>query len=38
VRFPAAVWKRIEVRAKARGLTLHAALREAILVWLRDAA
>lgn len=37
VRFPAAVWKRIEVRAKARGLTLHAALREAILAWLKAA-
>jgi hypothetical protein len=37
VRFPAAVWKRIEARAKARGLTLHAALREAILAWLKAA-
>lgn len=37
VRFPDAVWKRIEVRAKARGLTLHAALREAILAWLKAA-
>lgn len=37
VRFPATVWKRIEARAKARGLTLHAALREAILAWLKAA-
>jgi len=38
VRFPDEVWKQIETRARARGLTLHAALREAILVWLRRAA
>lgn len=37
VRFPAAVWKQIEARAKARGITLHAALREAILAWLKAA-
>ena len=37
VRFPAAVWRRIEARAKSRGLTLHAALREAILAWLKAA-
>ena len=38
VRFPNLVWKQIESRAKARGLTVHAALREAILAWLRTAA
>ena len=38
VRFPAIVWKRIEVRARSRGITVHAALREAILAWLRSAA
>ena len=38
VRFPPAVWKKLEVRAKKRGLTLHAALRKAILNWLNDAA
>jgi hypothetical protein len=38
VRFPDAVWKRIEAQAKAKGLTVHAALREAILAWLREAA
>src|SRR5215468_2118497 len=29
VRFPEAVWKQIEARAKAKGLTVHAVLREA---------
>ena len=38
VRFPDEVWKLIEVRAKKKGLTLHAALREAILAWIQDAA
>jgi len=38
VRFPDAVWKQIDVRAKQKGLTRHAALREAILAWLRNAA
>jgi len=38
VRFPPAVWKRLETRARRKGLSLHAALREAILEWLRDAA
>ena len=38
VRFPDEVWRRLEARAKRRGLTLHAALREAILGWLKRAA
>ena len=38
VRFPDVVWKEIEARAKAKGMTLHAALREAILAWLKSAA
>jgi hypothetical protein len=38
VRFPEAIWSLLEQRAKARGLTLHAALREAILEWARHAA
>ena len=38
VRFPEVVWKRIAARAKAKGMTVHAALREAILAWLSDAA
>lgn len=35
VRFPDVVWERIEARAKAKGVTVHAALREAILAWLK---
>jgi hypothetical protein len=38
VRFPTTVWKEIEARARIRGLTVHAALREAILAWLQAAA
>ena len=38
VRFPDAVWKQIEACAKAQGMTLHAALREAILARLKAAA
>lgn len=38
VRFPPAIWKKLETRARRKGLTLHAALRQAILEWLRDAA
>ena len=33
VRFPAEVWELLEKRAKAEGLTLHAALRAAVLAW-----
>lgn len=38
VRFPEKIWALLERRAKARGITLHAALREAILEWARTAA
>jgi hypothetical protein len=38
VRFPARVWLLLERRAKAKGITLHAALRQAILDWARNAA
>jgi hypothetical protein len=38
VRFPATVWAELEKRAQKKGLTLHAALREAILAWLKRAA
>jgi hypothetical protein len=38
VRFPDEVWRLLETRAKRRGLTLHAALREAILAWIERAA
>ena len=38
VRFPEAIWKQITARAKVKGLTVHAALRQAILAWLEAAA
>ena len=38
VRFPDKIWALLERRAKAKGITLHAALREAILEWARDVA
>ena len=38
VRFPDEIWALLERRAKAKGTTLHAALREAILEWARRAA
>jgi hypothetical protein len=38
VRFPDKIWALLEQRAKAKGITLHAALREAILEWARRAA
>lgn len=38
VRFPDHVWALLERRAKAKGMTLHAALREAIIRWAKTAA
>jgi hypothetical protein len=38
VRFSPRIWAKLERQAEAKGLTLHAALREAILEWLRRAA
>jgi hypothetical protein len=38
VRFPEAIWTLLDERARAHGLTVHAALREAIIAWLRKAA
>ena len=38
VRFPDAIWALLERRAAVKKLTLHAALREAILEWARRAA
>ncbi len=35
IRFPAPVWKVLEARARSEGLTLHSALRVAILEWAR---
>jgi hypothetical protein len=34
VRFPESVWKQIEKKAKNDGLTVHAALRVAIVKWV----
>jgi hypothetical protein len=33
IRFPESVWRVLEARAKAEGLSLHAALRTAVLKW-----
>jgi hypothetical protein len=38
IRFPAPMWKLLEERAKAQGLTLHSALRAAIIEWVRHAS
>jgi len=38
IRFPAAVWKELEAVAKARGLSLHSAMRQAILRWAKGAS
>jgi len=38
VRFPDEIWELLEQHARAKGLTLHAALRQAILEWARHAA
>jgi len=35
IRFPASVWKHLEERAKAEGMPVHAALRAAVLAWLK---
>jgi hypothetical protein len=35
VRFPAKLWKELEAKAKAQGLSLHSALRAAILEWAK---
>ena len=34
VRFPEAVWELLEARAKDEGVTLHAALRAAVMAWV----
>lgn len=38
VRFPDDVWRALEKRAQKEGVTLHAALRKAIVEWLKRAA
>lgn len=37
IRFPDAFWKDIETQAKADGLSVHAALREAVMAWLQKS-
>lgn len=37
VRFPAKLWKQLEAKARAEGLSLHSALRTAILEWAKRA-
>lgn len=37
VRFPVGLWKQLEAKAKAQGLSLHSALRAAILDWAKRA-
>ena len=34
IRFPDSIWRQIEKRAAAEGITLHAALRAAVLEWM----
>jgi hypothetical protein len=36
VRFPASVWEHLEQCAKAEGLPLHAALRAAVIAWVKS--
>lgn len=38
IRFPLGVWKQLERRAKAEGLSLHAAVRAAIARWMAEGA
>ena len=38
VRFPDAVWEEVDRCAKENGLTPHAAVREAVIAWLRKAS
>ena len=37
VRLPAAIWKDVEKRAKAKHLNVHQAMRAALLGWLKRA-
>jgi len=38
VRFTEEVWEAVEKIAKAKGITTHAALREAVAEWLKENA
>jgi hypothetical protein len=37
IRFPDAVWELLAERADSEGMTLHAALRAAVLAWAKHA-
>lgn len=37
VRFSSEIWKRLEQRARAAGMPLHAALRAAVVSWLGES-
>lgn len=37
IRFPARLWKELEAKAKSQGMSLHSALRAAILDWAKRA-
>ncbi|MBI4705985.1 MAG: CopG family transcriptional regulator [Deltaproteobacteria bacterium] len=36
VRLPPQIWERVEVQAEREGMTRHAAIRQAILIWLQS--
>lgn len=36
VRLPPQIWRRLDAQAKREGITRHAAIRQAILIWLRS--
>jgi hypothetical protein len=36
VRLPPEIWKRVEAQAQREGLSRHAAIRQAILIWLHS--
>ena len=38
VRFPDAIWELLAERAEGEGMTLHAALRAAVLAWAKGAS
>ena len=38
IRFPRRIWKLLNQRARKKGLTMHAAMRLAIIEWMRNAA
>jgi hypothetical protein len=37
IRLPAAVWKEVEHKAKAKGLNVHQAMRAAVIGWVHRA-